>query len=84
MRDAEKLLWQLDHAETELWKKPSDPLLDKVAAMITEDTPEWNGSATELVLLLQVEGEIAHKGRGPVSFVWNQEDSKVASHKRNK
>ena len=52
--------------------------------MITEDTPEWNGSATELVLLLQAEGEIAHKGRGPVSFVWNQEDSKVASHKRNK
>lgn len=55
MRDAEKLLWQLDHAETELWKRPPDPLLDKIAAMITEDTPEWNGSATELVLLLQAD-----------------------------
>ena len=52
-RDAEKLTWQLDHAEAELWKSPPDPLLDKIAAVITEDTPVWNGSATELVALLQ-------------------------------
>ena len=52
-RDAEKLIWQLDHAETELWKSPPDPLLDKIAAVITEDNPVWNGSATELVALLQ-------------------------------
>ena len=51
-RDAEKLTWQLDHAETELWKKPSDPLLSKLAAVIAGDTPVWNGSATELVALL--------------------------------
>ena len=38
-RDTEKLIWQLDHAETELWKSPPDPLLDKIAAVITEDTP---------------------------------------------
>ncbi|WNX86494.1 helicase RepA family protein [Agathobaculum sp. NTUH-O15-33] len=53
IRDAEKLTWQLDHAETELWKKPPDPLLDKIAAVITEDNPVWSGSATELVGLLQ-------------------------------
>ena len=52
-RDAEKLIWQLDHAETELWKSPPDPLLNKIAAVITEDNPVWNGSATELVALLQ-------------------------------
>ena len=52
-RDAEKLIWQLDHAETELWKSPPDPLLDKIAAVITEDAPVWTGSATELVALLQ-------------------------------
>lgn len=51
-RDAEKLIWQLDHAETELWQKPPDPLLDKLAAIITEEAPEWTGSATELVALL--------------------------------
>lgn len=53
IRDAEKLTWQLDHAETELWKKPPDPLLDKVATVITEDNSAWSGSATELVALLQ-------------------------------
>lgn len=51
-RDTEKLIWQLDHAETELWKKPPDPLLDKIAAVITEGNPVWSGSATELVTLL--------------------------------
>ena len=53
MRDVEKLIWQLDHAETELWKKPPDPLLDKISAVITENNPVWNGSATELVSLLK-------------------------------
>lgn len=53
IRDTEKLIWQLDHAETELWKNAPDPLLGKIAAVITEDNPIWNGSATELVSLLQ-------------------------------
>ena len=52
-RDAEKLIWMLDRAETELWKNPPDPLLDKIAAIITEDSPVWSGSATELAALLQ-------------------------------
>lgn len=54
-RDSEKLIWMLDRAETELWKNPPDQLLDKVAAVITEDNPVWNGSATELAGLLQDE-----------------------------
>lgn len=53
IRDTEKLIWQLDHAETELWENAPDPLLGKIAAVITEDNPIWNGSATELVSLLQ-------------------------------
>ena len=40
------------NTETELWKQPPDPLLDKIAAVITEENPVWNGSATELVALL--------------------------------
>ena len=51
-RDEEKLIWLLDHTETELWKQPPDPLLDKIAAVITVENPVWNGSATELVALL--------------------------------
>lgn len=53
VRDAEKLTWQLDHAETELWKKPLDPLLERIDALLTESRPVWNGSAMELVVLLQ-------------------------------
>ncbi len=52
IRDEERLIWQLDHAETELWKAPPDPLLEKIAALVTEDRPTWIGSATELVALL--------------------------------
>ncbi|MEA5051549.1 MAG: helicase RepA family protein [Oscillospiraceae bacterium] len=54
-RDQEHLCWNLDHAEAELWKAPTDPLLDAVAGMLTEDTPEWQGSATELIDKLHLE-----------------------------
>lgn len=53
MRDEERLIWLLDHAETELWKKPPDPLLKKIAAVVMADQPVWQGSATELHSLLQ-------------------------------
>ena len=53
VRDEERLFWLLDHAETELWKKPPDPLLLKIAAMVTAEHPSWQGSATELLTLLQ-------------------------------
>ena len=52
-RDLERLTWELEKAETELWKVPPDPLLDRIAALITVDTPIWNGSATELAALLE-------------------------------
>ena len=54
-RNMERLTWELDHAETELWKQPPDPLLQKVASLLTEDAPEWSGSATELAAALQEE-----------------------------
>ena len=52
-RNMEKLSWDLDHAETELWKKPPDPFLKKIAGILTATAPEWSGSATELAALLQ-------------------------------
>jgi RecA-family ATPase len=54
-RDQEHLCWNLDHAEAELWKAPADPLLEAVAGMLTEDAPEWQGSATELIDKLHLE-----------------------------
>ena len=51
----ERCVWELTKTETELWKEPEDPLLEKIKELVTETTPEWAGTATELVEVLQVE-----------------------------
>lgn len=51
-RDADRLIWQFEKAETELWQVPPDPLLEVVAALVTQERPTWSGTATELVELL--------------------------------
>jgi len=48
-RDMERLTWQMERAETELWKAPPDPILEAVAAMVNSDKPTWDGTATDLV-----------------------------------
>jgi len=47
-RDADRLVWQFEKAETELWKAPPDSLLDAVAALVTPEQSAWSGTATEL------------------------------------
>lgn len=42
----------LEKAETELWKAPPDPLLEAVSKVLTLENPKWEGTATELVALL--------------------------------
>ena len=54
-KNMERLVWELKRAETELWQAPPDPILEKVAAMLSEETSEWNGSPTELTDALQLE-----------------------------
>ena len=51
----ERCVWELTKTETELWKEPEDPLLEKIKEMITAEQPEWTGTATELAELLHVE-----------------------------
>lgn len=46
-RDADRLIWQFEKAETELWKAPPDPLLETVSALMM-DQSLWSGTATEL------------------------------------
>lgn len=48
VRDSQRLSWELDHAETELWKEPPDPVLDAVAAVVSPVHPKWVGTPTEL------------------------------------
>lgn len=54
-KNMERLVWELERTETELWKQPPDPVLEKVAVMLSDDVPEWNGSPTELAEALQVD-----------------------------
>ena len=55
IRDEDRLIWQLDHTEVELWKKPPDPFLEAIAAIAKEHEGTWTGSATELTTLLREE-----------------------------
>ena len=51
-KDEERLVWELERRETELHKEPPDPVLEAVAALVTEERPEWNGTATDLAAVL--------------------------------
>ena len=53
-RNPETLVWELERAETELWKLPPEPLLENIAGKITNENPEWYGSPTELVDFLGI------------------------------
>ena len=55
IRNPESLLWELERTETELWKAPPEPLLERVAAFITKDNSSWRGSPTELVGALGID-----------------------------
>ena len=55
VRDEERLLWCFDHADKEPYHEPPDPLLEKVAALVTEESPTWEGSATELISALALD-----------------------------
>ena len=55
VRDMERLVWELERAETELWKAPPDSILEAIASLVTTERPEWAGTATELVQALQLD-----------------------------
>lgn len=51
-RDEGRLVWELERAETELWREPPDPVLGAVAALVTTERPAWTGTATDLAAAL--------------------------------
>lgn len=55
IRNTDTLAWDLERAETELWKAPPEPLLEAIAKVITVDNSEWIGSPSELVDYLGVD-----------------------------
>ena len=55
IKNQERLVWLLDHAEKELWKQPPDPVLEAVAKMVSDENREWEGSPTELAEALRLD-----------------------------
>ncbi len=54
-KNMERLTWELEREETELWKEPPDPLLEAIAGLMTTDRPEWIGTPTELAAVLALD-----------------------------
>lgn len=48
-KNPDTLYWELQSKETELWKEPPDPFLEAIAEFVTADSPDWAGTATELL-----------------------------------
>ena len=53
--DREQCIWNLTKAETELWKEPSEPLLEKIAVTLFSESSRWEGTASELCERLGVD-----------------------------
>ena len=54
-RNLKTLAWDMESAETDLWKEPPEPLLETVSAFLTESNPVWCGTSTRLVEELSVD-----------------------------
>lgn len=54
VRDEQKLCWNLERSENELWKEPPDPILEAVARLLYPVCPLWEGAPTELVKALEL------------------------------
>ena len=54
-RGQERLLWTLERVENELWRRPPDPLLERVAGLVQQQEGVWEGSATQLCRLLGID-----------------------------
>lgn len=55
IRNPETLLWELQKAETQLWKEMPEPLLEKIAQLFSSGSKEWAGTPTELCSILQLD-----------------------------
>lgn len=55
VRDSKRLVWNFEKSETELWKEPPEPLLEKIAAILFSESNRWEGTASELCERLGVD-----------------------------
>ena len=53
--NSEHCLWELIKIENELWKLPTDDILERVSEIVNAEIPEWIGTATELISKLSLD-----------------------------
>ena len=54
-RNTETLLWELEKTEIDLWRERPEPSLEEIAGRVMKERLQWEGTATELTVLLGVE-----------------------------
>ena len=54
-RNESTLAWDLERTETELWKEPPEPLLEKIAELLSSESNEWQGTPTALAEWIAVD-----------------------------
>ena len=54
-RDEASLVWNFAKSETALWKEPPEPLLEKIAELLSSEGDRWDGTASELCEKLAVD-----------------------------
>ena len=54
-RNPERLTWELERTEADVWEEPPDPVLAAVSSLVTPENPVWRGTATEMVAALHSE-----------------------------
>ncbi len=54
-KNPESLQWELESAETELWKDPPEPILEKIAEIVTAENTSWQGTSAELTNMLGID-----------------------------
>lgn len=54
-RNTETLCWDLDKILDDKFKAPPEPLLEKIAGLVNEHNPTWQGTATELLSKLEID-----------------------------
>lgn len=54
-KNPKTLVWELESVETELWQEPPDPFLESIAAFLSSAGERWEGTASELCSLLNLD-----------------------------
>ncbi|MDD6022236.1 MAG: helicase RepA family protein [Oscillospiraceae bacterium] len=55
IRNEDTLAWNLERTETELWKVPPEPLLEKISKIFLSAGNTWMGTPTELCTALDID-----------------------------